>query len=196
MEEPIVKPIFSIPMLVNNIDYDYEIPSSKTFEDDYNPNSPKGPNCIEIKEPDLEELILEQGKIITRESGFVDQPMQITQMWLNKYDESRPHLPMHYHQNCAWTGTWYPEDASHTIQFLNPNAASQNMHLPEKEFETDINIDFAVFRCQKGQVIIHPSWLGHSVYWDGKKPSYSISFDIAYKLPIGNKEYGSYNDGQ
>ena len=70
------------------------------------------------------------------------------------------------------------------------------MHLPEKEFETDINIDFAVFRCQKGQVIIHPSWLGHSVYWEGKKPSYSISFDIAYKLPIGNKEYGSYNDGQ
>ena len=54
MEEPIVKQIFSTPMLSAKIDYDYEIPSSKTFEDDYNPNSPKGPNCIEIKEPDLE----------------------------------------------------------------------------------------------------------------------------------------------
>ena len=33
------------------------------------------------------------------------------------------------------------------------------------------------------------------MFWNGGKPSHSISFDIAYTGAIGDEEYGSYNDG-
>ena len=42
--------------------------------------------------------------------------------------------------------------------------------------------------------MIHPSWLAHQVFWNGGEPSHSISFDVAYDLPIGDKDYGSYSE--
>ena len=46
----------------------------------------------------------------------------------------------------------------------------------------------------KGNLMIHPSWVAHSVFWNGGEPSHSISFDVSYDLPIGDKEYGSYRE--
>ena len=40
--------------------------------------------------------------------------MKVNHIWLNAYDEIEV-LEYHFHQNCAWTGTYYPEDANHTM---------------------------------------------------------------------------------
>ena len=46
--------------------------------------------------------------------------------------------------------------------------------------------------------MIFPSWIAQSSIWSygekGNKESYSISFDVKYELPIGNKDFGSYSE--
>ena len=49
---------------------------------------------------------------------FVDQELVLNDLWYNKYDETRPELSFHYHQNCAWTGTYYPHETNHVTSFL------------------------------------------------------------------------------
>lgn len=188
-----VRPMFTTPFFYGTIDYEYEIP-----EDGFKQGHDRiVENVIELNLPDLEEKILEKCKYLIEECGLVDQPIKMNQLWLNKYDGARPHLPFHFHQNCIWTGTWYPEDTHHTVVFQNPNAGYQNSYYPEVKEPTDFNQDNTVIANPiKGSVIIHPSWIGHAVYWNGGQASHSISFDISYTGPIGDKKYGSYNDGQ
>ena len=57
-----------------------------------------------------------------------------------------------------------------------------------------VEVQESILNANKGQLVILPSYLGHEVWWNGKAPSKSISFDIAYQLPIGDKEYGSYSE--
>ena len=74
---------------------------------------------------------------------------------------------------------------------LNGNCSFQ-----ESIRDTKINnLSIVSSNVEKGQLIIHPSWVAHQVFWNGGKPSHSISFDIAYTGAIGDEEYGSYNDG-
>jgi hypothetical protein len=127
--------------------------------------------------------------------GYVDQPLKLNDMWFNRYDEKRPFLEYHYHQNCAWTGTYYPEDANHTTILYNPHANVMQAHYPQVLEGTAFNQErLPVTGFTKGALLIHPSWMAHQVLWNGDKPSHSISFDIAYQLPIGDKEYGSYSE--
>ena len=204
MKEGNVQGVFQTPFFFGEIEYDYEIPT-EGFEDGHNrdtTNDGEGvfsiaPNVIQLDLPDLEEKILECCANLVEQVGFEEQPMKINQMWLNAYDENRSGLPVHWHQNCAWSGTYYPVDANHTAWYVNPNAGFQNLNVPKVKHPSDFNTDYLPIRqMKKGHIVIHPPWVGHSVTWHGGEPSYSISFDIAYKGPIGDKAYGSYNDGQ
>ena len=189
MKEGNVDGLFQTPFFIGEIDYEYEIPKNEKFVDGHNRKGVVSPNVLNLD--------LECANHLIVEVGFVEQPMKINQLWLNVYDETRAGLPVHWHQNCSWSGTFFPEDSHHTTFYVNPNAGYQNMNFPEFEKPTDFNQDYTPFRgMPKGAVIIHPSWIGHSVIWHGDEPSYSISFDIAYTGEIGSKEYGSYNDGQ
>ena len=201
MKNQIVRPMFTTPFFFGEIEYDYEIPT-EGFVDGHNREGVVSPNVINLDLPELEEKILECAKYLISEVGFVDQPMKVNQLWLNAYDETRSGLPVHWHQNCSWSGTYFPVDANHTTWYVNPNSVYQNAYLPDNRVEegqkvfSDFNSDyFPLTQMKKGMLLIHPSWIGHSVTWNGGEPSYSISFDIAYTGPIGSKEYGSYNDG-
>ena len=94
--------LFPIPMFMGDIEVpDIEIPS---FEESEN-------NVVRAEYPELKEKILETTSAMLQGMGYVDQPLKLNDMWFNRYDEKRPFLEYHYHQNCAWTGTYYPEDA-------------------------------------------------------------------------------------
>ena len=100
--------------------YEVNINYKKDFEN----------NVLQLDLPHLEFKILDCCKEIVKEVGFVEQPMKVNELWLNKYDKNRTHIPMHYHQNCSWTGTYYPKQATHLVQFANPNSGFQNQYLP------------------------------------------------------------------
>ena len=80
------------------------------------------------------------------------------------------------------------------ITISNPNAALFQAHYPQRLGDSGYNQESITLNANKGQLVILPSYLGHEVWWNGKAPSKSISFDIAYQLPIGDKEYGSYSE--
>ena len=177
--------VFPIPIYMNKLEIgDIEIPN---FENT---------NVIRQEIPELRGKVLEIVSNMVSEIGYAQQPVKLNDMWFNCYNESRPFLEYHFHQNCAWTGTYYPEDANHTMILYNPNASVLQAHYPKVEVPTGFNQELIVSsNVEKGQLIIHPSWVAHQVFWNGGKPSHSISFDIAYTGAIGDEEYGSYNDG-
>ena len=145
--------------------------------------------------PELKEKILETTSALIQAMGYVDQSLKLNDMWFNRYDENRPFLEYHYHQNCAWTGTYYPEDANHTTILYNPTTNMMQAHYPQVLEGSVFNQErLPITGFTKGALLIHPSWMAHQVLWNGDKPSHSISFDIAYQLPIGDKEYGSYSE--
>ena len=177
---------FPIPVWTGEIELELELPTE--FGET---------NVVRKEYPELKDIILNITQDICEEMGFVRQEVKLNDMWVNLYDENRMHLAHHYHQNCAFTGTYYPEDANHTMIMYNPNARVLQAHYPKVEVPTGFNQELIVSsNIEKGQLIIHPSWVAHQVFWNGGKPSHSISFDIAYTGAIGDEEYGSYNDGQ
>ena len=188
--------MFATPFFVGKIDYEYEIPDDPKWVEGNNRKGLYEGNVLPLELPDLEAQIIECCETVVKDVGFVGQPMKCNQVWLNIYDEKRPLLPVHYHQNCIWCGSFYPEDANHYVSFTNPNAGYQNMYFPEVVTPSDFNQDYMRVIAKKGTIIIHPSWISHSAHWMGGEPSYSISFDVGYRGAIGNKTYGSYNDGQ
>ena len=191
METGIIK-AFPTPFLIEKID------SMVIDTPDFNSEHWKldsVDNVIKYENQKLTDKIFELVSSFIQELGYVDQPLILNDMWFNKYDEKRPILEHHYHQNCAFTGTYYPEDANHNITILNPNAVLYQAHYPQRvEGDSGWNQDSITLTANKGQLVILPSYLGHEVWWNGKAPSKSISFDIAYQLPIGDKEYGSYSE--
>ena len=178
--------LFPIPIFMGNIEIsDIEIPS---FEESKN-------NVVKVEYSELKEKIFETTSEIIQTIGYVDQPLKLNDMWFNRYDENRPFLEYHYHQNCAWTGTYFPEDANHTTVLYNPHANMMQAYYPQAIEGSPYNQErLPINGFTKGALLIHPSWMAHQVLWNGGEPSHSISFDIAYQLPIGDKEYGSYSE--
>ena len=77
----------------------------------------------------------------------------------------------------------------------NPHANLIQSHYPTVVTPTGFNQEVIhASDIKKGQLIIHPSWMAHQVFWNGGEPSHSISFDVGYELPIGDTEYGSYSE--
>ena len=114
--------LFPIPVFMGDIEVsDIEIPS---FEESEN-------NVVRAEYPELKEKILETTSAMLQNMGYVDQPLKLNDMWFNRYDENRPFLEYHHHQNCAWTGTYYPEDVNHTTILYNPTANMMQAHYPQ-----------------------------------------------------------------
>ena len=176
--------IFPIPFYVNDIEIkDIELPEFKDT------------NVVQQEVPELKDKVFEIISEMIQFMGYVDQPLKLNDMWFNRYDDNRPLLEYHYHQNCSWTGTYYPVDANHTTVIYNPLANLVQSHYPKVEQPSVFNQELiSINDFTKGQIMIHPSWLAHQVLWNGGEPSHSISFDIAYDLPIGDKDYGSYSE--
>ena len=147
MKNQIVRPMFTTPFFFGEIEYDYEIPT-EGFVDGHNREGVVSPNVINLDLPELEEKILECAKYLISEVGFVDQPMKVNQLWLNAYDENRDGLPVHWHQNCSWSGTYFPVDANHTTWYVNPNSGYKNAYLPDNRVEEGQKVfsDFNYFR--------------------------------------------------
>ena len=69
---------FGTPMYIGKIDYDFKFPK-KDFEN----------NVLQLDLPHLEFKILDCCKEIVKEVGFVEQPMKVNELWLNKYDKNK-----------------------------------------------------------------------------------------------------------
>ena len=176
--------VFGIPFWTGNLDIEIELPT------EFNES-----NIVQKTYPKLADMTMNIVQDICEQMGMVRQEVKLNDMWVNRYDKNRMHLDHHYHQNCAWTGTYFPEDSNHSLTFHNPMAGLYQGHYPKVERQTGWNMNFIQLNdCKKGYCIIHPSYLAHHVWWNGTKPSHSISFDIAYKLPIGDKDFGSYSE--
>ena len=175
--------VFPIPMYIGKIeDLDIELPFF-------------GQNHVVSQViPELRDKIFDIIGDMLEETGSVRQPLKLNDMWFNRYDNRRPEIAHHYHQNCAWTGTYIPQDANHTIRLFHPNMSNIMQQYPQQTHSTMYNSDKVHTWSEQGEIIIHPSWIGHEVKWNMHGASHSISFDVGYQLPIGDKDFGSYTE--
>lgn len=191
METGIIK-AFPTPFLIEKID------SMVIDTPDFNSEHWKldsVDNVIKYENQKLTDKIFELVSSFIQELGYVDQPLILNDMWFNRYDEKRPILEHHYHQNCAWTGTYYPYKTNHSTTWYNPLAGMQMAHYPSQTEPTDCTSEtLGMANAEAGTIVVHPAYIPHQVAWHGGEESYSVSFDIAYGLPIGNKDFGSYRE--
>lgn len=180
-----INSVFPVPIYFDKIE----------IEDIVVPHFGEEQNVLRQEVPVLKDKVFEVVSELIKSLGYVDQPLKLNDMWFNRYDKNRPFLEHHYHQNCSWTGCYFPEDANHQLVIYNPMANVMQQHYPQITDITEFNTEVLPFNgIMKNSLMIFPSYLAHQVMWNGGDPSHSISFDIAYQLPIGDKEYGSYSE--
>ena len=173
--------IFPIPFYVNDIEIkDIELPEFKDT------------NVVQQEVPELKDKVFEIISEMIQSMGYIDQPLKLNDMWFNRYDDNRPILEYHYHQNCSWTGTYYPHETNHVTSFFNPNAGLVVQHFPKQEEDSEYASQTFHLEPAQGSIIIHPAYIPHTVRWLGGNTSNSISFDVSYKAPVGCKDFGSY----
>ncbi len=115
--------------------------------------------------------------------------LRITQSWLNKTKPGECHLP-HIHANSYLSGVLYvsclPNDS---IILTNRSFGNfNNIELPIKK-NTPWNTQQITINVTEGDLIIFPSWMGHSVNMNETKNRERISL-ACNTFPIG--EIGSY----
>tara|TARA_B100000927_G_scaffold96179_1_gene77594 strand:+ start:1120 stop:1686 length:567 start_codon:yes stop_codon:yes gene_type:complete len=147
-----------------------------------------------IEHPELEGDVRNLLKQMLHEMGYDRQDFKTNDMWLNRYDEDRPYLDPHVHQNSAFTGTFFPQDANHITTYYDPMIGAKQMMMPKVREWGIFNNGSMDIEGEQGLIVMHPSYVMHSVKWKGGKPSFSISFDVSYAGSIGDKEFGSYNE--
>ena len=184
-----LKPLFPVPVYINQVDIkNIELPK---FEDD-------DINVIQKEYPELKKVVFETITDILKVSGQVAQPLKLNDMWVNRYNEQRWFDDLQFRQNCSWTGCYFPVKPNHVITIYNPNAHVMEQHYPEITQFSEFSSSKYTFEAEKNVLMIFPSWIAQSSIWSygekGNKESYSISFDVKYELPIGNKDFGSYSE--
>ena len=119
--------------------------------------------------------------------------LRITQSWVNKTKPGESHH-LHHHPNSYLSGVLYinclPNDG---IVFTNRlYGMYNNMEFPKKK-TTIWNTQQVTINVTEGDLIIFPSWMGHSVSRNKTKNRERISFSFN-TFPIG--EMGGYNTPQ
>ena len=160
--------IFPIPFYVNDIEIkDIELPEFKDT------------NVVQQEVPELKDKVFEIISEMIQSMGYIDQPLKLNDMWFNRYDDNRPILEYHYHQNCSWTGTYYPVDANHTTVIYNPLANLVQSHYPKVEQPSVFNQELiSINDFTKGQIMIHPSWLHNQIKSSGMVVNHHIQFHL------------------
>jgi uncharacterized protein (TIGR02466 family) len=116
-----------------------------------------------------------------------DTTIEITQSWLNYQGTNGSHH-RHYHPNSFISGVFYvdAEDNVDNISFYNPR---QDAFKIESIFYNEYNTDQMTFPISRGDLILFPSYLPHSVEQRTRddKQRISLAFNTFITGIIGSK---------
>ena len=133
--------------------------------------------------PRVEKIFLEAFKKIPLE---YKNDFKITTSWCTRMDKGL-YSQYHNHKNTFWSGVFYPEDSSGSIEFKNPCMSLTSFLLTPNDYNA-YNGNGMNISPRKNMVVFFPSYLEHRVSsHDDEKPRHSLAFNM---VPIGD-----YGDG-
>jgi uncharacterized protein (TIGR02466 family) len=201
MDDPVVE-LFSTPLYTAN--YAGDISSIKKYVESvkYNENGSvltvQSENSFILQEEalaDIKSFIEEQLEHYCKNILISENPVLITQSWLNKAVKGKSHH-YHTHPNSVISGVFYINFSKDTppIEFFRPQTAQILLST-----KTPNNFSAQSFkpRIQAGDLILFPSSLPHSVPENQSDTTrYSLSFNTFISNPIGDKQSLTYLDPQ
>jgi len=124
---------------------------------------------------------------IFSEEGYLNQEVEITQMWANKQADNSIHPP-HTHANSLHSGIYYlkANDKTSGTQFFEPRLQVK-VFVPRREKYIIQNSHMYQVHSETGHGVIFPSWLQHWV-----PPNTGERITISWNLIIRG-EYGESN---
>jgi uncharacterized protein (TIGR02466 family) len=197
MREPVIQPIFPIPICVSQLERDYT-PEERQFFAKQNSkqlrnigNSMSNNNYV-LNEPELAGIKVEIDNVLKSYRDNIIDPVQtdveiyITQSWMNWTRPGEWHHK-HTHSNSYLSGVFYvdADEAKDKIVFINDiYRAIKFEHKAVNHFNTE-TWDFTT---RTGMLVLFPSWLQHMVEMKPQahnKTRISLAFNTFVRGTLG-----------
>ena len=198
--------LFPTPLLISSYPNDFgkelEWMKSRECKDAYQNNDRDFPGSLNKQSKDS--FILDNPEMVNirkfieiKLSSYVidilgsSDQLLITQSWLN-FNGHNQALHEHIHPNSIVSGVWYPQiDTKMPPIKFSKNQQSQWQLSTEKY--NSFNGMVCMFPMNKGELIIFPSWIRHSVPINTKNSDrISLSFNTWAKGSLGTKDDLTY----
>ena len=121
------------------------------------------------------------------QEGYLQQEVEITQMWANKQEDNSIHPP-HTHANSLHSGIYYlkASDKTSGTQFFEPRPQVK-VFVPRREKYIIQNSHMYQVHSETGHGVIFPSWLQHWVP-QNKDNRVSISWNVFVRGEYGEAD--------
>ena len=165
--------IFSIPILIGNIDHKKIILQNKVFEKTWLSKTPSTfKQQGKLNEKSATYLIKTIVKILEEKIKYPFE-IQLLNVWQNKYSENDYQEP-HIHNHCHFSFIIYEEVKESNTVFINPSKYLIQAFKLHYMFDESF-----MPQCKSGQIIIFPSFLEHMVVKGSKGKT--LSGNIKFK---------------
>jgi uncharacterized protein (TIGR02466 family) len=189
MKDYDIIPLFAKPLYVSKLSlkeedflnlYNF---SKKCFEDKNSNIENRSKSLSILKDENLlylNNIIHEELNNYTKNFLYYDNIFKITTSWFAIQKSDSP-SNWHRHHNCMFSGVFYFNDGNSPLNFIQYDNSNGFVLLPTKINSLN-NSDFSSFHPEKGNLLIFPSNIYHTI---GKtsKNRYSLAFNA---IPTGN----------
>jgi uncharacterized protein (TIGR02466 family) len=117
---------------------------------------------IDFQDTELENKLIKCVEEYSKSIGNTEMPFTCTQIWINRFSMNG-HIHPHYHSNSMFSCVYYYEttNLSGGTVFENPLPyATDMLQIPKTSARYHNATKFSI-GCQKGKVLVFPSWLRH-----------------------------------
>mgnify|MGYP001167609476 FL=1 len=142
-------------------------------------------------------------------SGLEDLNLKVTDMWTTTYD-GKTNLTQHNHPNAFLSAVYYLSDNNNQLVLIDPAGVAKWQIMPKVIDQSKFKGPYHVIQPNKGDMIIFPSWMYHSVQTNAyyKKrttggrgveeetviPAVTIAMNLSIVGGYGDKDLHTFNE--
>jgi uncharacterized protein (TIGR02466 family) len=199
MIEPVVQPIFPIPVVLSQLDRDYTEEERKFFvkqnsKQTRNIGNSMSANNYILNEPEMAGLKQEIDQVLKQYLDNVISPVEtdvelyITQSWMNWTRPGEWHHK-HTHSNSLLSGVFYvsAEEGKDKIVFINDTYRLIKFQIKDINH---FNTETWDYTTRTGMLVLFPSWLQHMVEMKPEahtKTRISLAFNVFVRGTLGKQ---------
>ena len=164
------------------------------------------------KDPEFEfirERAIRTAKKWVKYSGLEDLELTVSDMWTTTYD-GKTGLTQHNHPNSFLSAVYYVSDNNNQLVLIDPAGVAKWQIMPKVIDQSKFRGPYHVIQPNKGDMIIFPSWMYHSVqtnaYYKTRttggrgieeetiEPAVTVAMNLSIVGEYGDKDLHTFNE--
>lgn len=164
------------------------------------------------KDPEFEfirERAIRTAKKWVQYSGLEDLELTVSDMWTTTYD-GKTGLTQHNHPNSFLSAVYYVSDNNNQLVLIDPAGVAKWQIMPKVIDQSKFRGPYHVIQPNKGDMIIFPSWMYHSVqtnaYYKTRttggrgieeetiEPAVTVAMNLSIVGEYGDKDLHTFNE--